>query len=131
MQWWVDVRLAQRHLAMQSIALGKKLMTLTGRCSILRAREVVQERFIRLVEDDHLDHWLWGRFRFLSGDDKSTWYSLIESGYQMLYVPDASVLTIENIGERPYQRVQQNLMRWSGNTLRNGSRALALGPGRW
>src|SRR5260370_9623194 len=48
----------------------------------------------------------------------------------MLYVPDAASYTIENIGDRPFQRVQQNLMRWSGNTLRNGARALALGPRR-
>jgi mannuronan synthase len=48
----------------------------------------------------------------------------------MLYVRDACVLTIENIGEKPWERVQQNLLRWSGNMLRNGSRALALGPRR-
>jgi glycosyltransferase Alg8 len=130
MQSWHEMRFAQRRLAMQSHSLSRKVLTLTGRLSIFRAPIVVEEKFIRTVEDDHLDHWLWGRFRFLSGDDKSTWFSLIESGYQMLYVPDASVLTIENIGERPYQRVQQNLMRWSGNTLRNGSRALSLGPAR-
>lgn len=130
MQAWHDMRFAQRRIAMQSHSLSRRVLTLTGRLSIFRAPIVVEEKFIRTLEADHLDHWLWGRFRFLSGDDKSTWFSLLEKGYEMLYVPDASVITIENIGEQPFQRVQQNLMRWSGNMLRNGSRALALGPKR-
>jgi mannuronan synthase len=122
--------LAQRHLAMQSIALGKKLLTLTGRCSILRGREVVQERFIRLVEADYLDHWLWGRFRFLSGDDKSTAYALLSKpeGTELRYVPDAVATTIEYVEGDGFTRVRQNLLRWSGNLLRNGWRCLALGP---
>jgi glycosyltransferase Alg8 len=130
MQAWHDMRFAQRRLAMESHSLSRKVLTLTGRLSIFRAAIVVEEDFVRTVEADYLDHWLWGRFRFLSGDDKSTWFSLLRKGYQMLYVPDASVLTIETIDEHPYERVQQNLMRWSGNMLRNGSRALALGPSR-
>ncbi len=127
---WCDMRFAQRRLAMQSHSLSRKVLTLTGRLSIFRAPIVVDEEFIKTIEADQLDHWLWGRFRFLSGDDKSTWFSLLSNGYEMLYVPDARVLTIENIGEKPYERVQQNLLRWSGNMLRNGSRALALGPRR-
>jgi glycosyltransferase Alg8 len=130
MQAWHDMRFAQRRLAMQSHALSRRVLTLTGRFSMFRADVVVQEEFIRTLEADYLDHWLWGHFRFLSGDDKSTWYSLLKSGHEMLYVPDASVWTIENIGPRPIERVKQNLMRWSGNMLRNGSRALALGPHR-
>ncbi len=130
MQAWHDMRFAQRRLAMQSHALSRKVLTLTGRFSVFRAELVVRPEFIRNIEFDCLDHWLWGRFRFLSGDDKSTWYSLLESGHEMLYVPDAWVWTIENIGPRPLKRAQQNLLRWSGNMLRNGSRALALGPRR-
>ncbi len=130
MQSWCDMRFAQRRIAMQSHSLSHKVLTLTGRLSIFRAPVVVDEEFIRTVEADYLDHWLWGRFRFLSGDDKSTWFSLLSRGYEMLYVPDASVMTVENIGNRPMERLQQNLLRWSGNMLRNGSRALALGPGR-
>ncbi|MCU1261024.1 MAG: transcriptional regulator [Bryobacterales bacterium] len=130
MQSWCDMRFAQRRIAMQSHSLSRKVLTLTGRLSIFRGPIVVAEEFIGNVEADYLDHWLWGRFRFLSGDDKSTWFSLLERGYQMLYVPDATVLTMETIGDRSFERVQQNLMRWSGNMLRNGSRALALGPKR-
>ncbi len=130
MQWWVDMRLAQRHLSMQSIALSGKLLTLTGRCSFFRARDVVQESFIRLVEADYLDHWLWGRFRFLSGDDKSTAYALLSKpgGTTLAYVPDAVATTIEYVEGGGFARVRQNLLRWSGNLLRNGQRCIGLGP---
>jgi glycosyltransferase Alg8 len=115
---------------MQSHALSRKVLTLTGRFSMFRAELVVAPEFIATIEADHLEHWLWGRFRFLSGDDKSTWYSLLRNGWQMLYVPDARVVTTENIEHDPLERAKQNLLRWSGNMLRNGSRALALGPRR-
>jgi len=130
MQYWLDMRNAQRHLTMQSIALSGKILTLTGRCSFFRARDVVQESFIRLVEADHLDHWLWGRFRFLSGDDKSTAYALLSKpgGTELGYVPDAVATTIEFVEGDGFTRVRQNLLRWSGNLLRNGGRCIALGP---
>ncbi len=130
MQTWLDLRFAQRRIAMQSHSLSRKVLTLTGRLSIYRAPLVIEEQFIRMVEADYLDHWLWGRFRFLSGDDKSTWYALLRNGLEMLYVPDAAAVTIENIESHPWERAKQNLLRWSGNMLRNGSRALALGPRR-
>jgi len=127
-QNWYDMRFAQRRWAMESHSLSRKVLTLTGRLSVYRAENVVNESFIRTVEADHLTHWLWGRFRFLSGDDKSTWYWLLKDGQDMLYVPDAHCLTAENVLVNPYERLLQNLLRWSGNTLRNGARALALGP---
>jgi glycosyltransferase Alg8 len=130
MQHWLDMRFAQRHMAMQSHALSRKVLTLTGRMSVFRARSVLDEEFISTVENDYLDHWLWGRFRFLSGDDKSTWYVLLRRGANMLYVPDAMCYTVERIEGSGIERMQANLLRWSGNMLRNGTRALALGPRR-
>lgn len=130
MQHWLDMRFAQRHLAMNSHALSRKVLTLTGRMSVYRARAVLDEDFVSTVEEDHLDDWLWGRFRFLSGDDKSTWYSLLRRGAAMRYVPDALVRTIEKMEGPVLPRVTQNLLRWSGNMLRNGRRAIALGPNR-
>jgi len=110
---------------------GGKVLTLTGRLSIFRAKKVTDLKFIRLIEADCLDHWLWGRFRFLSGDDKSTWYALLKDRAEMLYVPDALCWTVDTISEEGmYQRMIQNLLRWSGNMLRNGARAIALGPRR-
>ena len=128
---WFDLRFAQRHMVMQSQALSNKVLTLTGRLSIFRAKKVTDIKFIRLIEADCLDHWLWGRFRFLSGDDKSTWYALLKDRAEMLYVPDALCWTVDTIRkEDMYHRMIQNLLRWSGNMLRNGARAIALGPRR-
>jgi len=127
---WLDMRFAQRRLAMQSHALSNRVLTLTGRMSVFRAQHMRSLKFIRTIEADHLDHWLWGRFRFLSGDDKSTWYHLLSVGAKMTYVPDATVYTIEVIKENGLERMVQNFRRWSGNMLRNGTRAIALGPRR-
>jgi glycosyltransferase Alg8 len=113
---------------MQSHALSGRVLTLTGRMSIFRGDDVVDNEFIRLLEADYLNHWLWGRFRFLSGDDKSTWYCLLKRGGRMTFVPDAIGYTIEVIKGSPYRRMVENYRRWSGNMLRNGARAIALGP---
>jgi len=125
---WLEMRFAQRRLAMQSHAVSDRVLTLTGRMSVFRARYIVDSKFIRTIEADHLDHWLWGRFRFLSGDDKSTWYHLLSKKAKMIYVPDATVYTIEVIKGSGMERMVQNFRRWSGNMLRNGARAIALGP---
>ncbi len=129
-QKWLTMRFAQRRMWMQSHALSDRVLTLTGRMSAYRAKCVIRRSFIRNVEADELEHWLWGNFRFLSGDDKSTWYSILREGGKMTYVPDAMVYTIEHIEGRGIIRMRDNLLRWSGNMLRNGTRAIALGPGR-
>jgi glycosyltransferase Alg8 len=125
---WLSMRFAQRRIAMQSHSLSNRVLTLTGRLSVIRARHALNPAFIELVEEDHLDHWLWGRFRFLSGDDKSTWFFLLRAGAKMIYVPDARVITIERFAGTGIGRMVQNLRRWSGNTLRSGGRGIALGP---
>lgn len=125
---WLTMRFAQRRIAMQSHALSEKVLTLTGRMSVFRAHHLTRNEFIRTLEADHLEHWLWGQFRFLSGDDKSTWYYMLRQDAKMLYVPDALVHTVEEIEGSGVERMTQNFRRWSGNMLRNGTRALALGP---
>ncbi len=130
MQSWLNMRFAQRRMAMQSHALSNRVLTLTGRCSVFRATHIVSEEFIRLQEADYLTHWLWGTFRFLSGDDKSTWYTLLKRGVKMTYVPDAAGTTIEVVDGSGYRRMVENLRRWSGNMLRNGWRAIMLGPAK-
>ena len=130
MQSWLNMRFAQRRIAMQSHALSNRVLTLTGRMSVFRAQHIVTEEFIRLQEADFLNHWLWGTFRFLSGDDKSTWYALLSKGVRMTYVPDASGTTIEVVEGSGWTRMSENLRRWSGNMLRNGQRAIMLGPSR-
>jgi glycosyltransferase Alg8 len=123
-----ELRFAQRHLMMQSHALSKRVLTLTGRLSLFRSQTITAPDFIDRLENDYLDHWLWGRFRFLSGDDKSTWYLLLKHNAEMLYVRDAMVYTVKHISGNGFQRTLQNLLRWSGNMLRNNGRAIALGP---
>jgi glycosyltransferase Alg8 len=122
------MRFSQRRLAMQSHALSGRVLTLTGRMSVFRAKNLKQLEFIRLLEADHLEHWLWGKFRFLSGDDKSTWFYMLKHGSHMLYIPDALGYTIEVIEGSGMERMVQNFRRWSGNMLRNGQRAIMLGP---
>ena len=130
MRIWLSMRFAQRRIAMQSHALSGRVLTLTGRMSVFRSEHLTKIDFIRLLEADSLNHWLWGRFRFLSGDDKSTWYYLLRQGARMLYVPDASGHTIEVVEGSGWRRMVENFRRWSGNMLRNGARAIALGPRR-
>ena len=127
---WLQMRFSQRRLAMQSHSLSGRVLTLTGRMSVFRAKHLKQLEFIRLLEADHLEHWLWGKFRFLSGDDKSTWYYMLKNGAHMRYVPDALGYTIEVIEGSGMDRMVQNFRRWSGNMLRNGARAIKLGPHR-
>jgi glycosyltransferase Alg8 len=115
---------------MCSHALSHKLLCLTGRYSLFRAEAALDPSFAELMENDTLQDWLWGEFKFLSGDDKSTWYWLLREGYEMIYVPDVMVETVETVPGKSLLRIYNNMRRWFGNMLRNGNRALALGPRR-
>ena len=131
MSQWHKLRFAQRHLNMCSMALSNRVLTLTGRMSVFRASVVTDPRFIADVEHDSLDHWRLGTFKFLTGDDKSSWYSLMRMGYDTWYVPDASINTIEHPPDKNFLRASKKLMfRWYGNSLRQNSRATKLGMSR-
>jgi len=125
---WFHLRFAQRHYQMCSDSLSRKVMCLTGRFSVFRAEAALAPSFAKQLENDSLEDWLWGKFTFLSGDDKSTWYWLLTRGYDMLYIPDAMVYSIETISGSVVDRAYQNMRRWYGNMLRNNGRAIALGP---
>lgn len=130
METWLIMRFGQRDMVMRSHALSNRVLTLTGRCSMFRAKYLKDLKFIRTLESDHLRHWLWGDFRFLSGDDKSTWFHLLSKRAKMIYALDANGYTVEVLHGSAWDRMVQNLRRWSGNMLRNGERALRLGPTR-
>jgi glycosyltransferase Alg8 len=131
MSEWHKLRFAQRHLNMCSMALSKRVLTMTGRMSVFRASVVTDPEFIRDVESDHLEHWRLGRFQFLTGDDKSSWYSLMRLGYDTFYVPDAAINTVEHPPEKSFIKASRKLMfRWYGNNLRQNARALRLGVKR-
>ena len=125
---WISLRFGLRHRTMCSIALSGKLLCLTGRLSVFRASVVIDPSFRELVESDRIEHWLWGTFEMLSGDDKSTWYWLCKNRQRMLYVPDATVTTIEVVTGSALMRAWANIQRWSGNSLRHSWRAIKLGP---
>ena len=131
MRAWHRLRFAQRHLLMSSLALSRRLITLTGRMSIYRAAVATDPTFIEAIRSDYLDHWRFGRLRLLTGEDKSAAYWLLERGLASLYVPDVQVLTIEQPPARDLLRASTALMlRWFGNMLRASGRCLRLGPRR-
>ncbi|MFO1242225.1 MAG: glycosyltransferase [Rickettsiales bacterium] len=126
---WYNMRFAQRHIYMSSVSLSKKVLTLTGRMSMFRSSIVCSAQFIQSVELDWIDHWRLGRFKFLTGDDKSSWYHILRDGYQMLYIPDVQVITIETPPDPSFIKSSIVLMRrWFGNMLRTNGRAIKLGP---
>ena len=75
---WFALRMAQRHIYMCSISLSRRLLVLTGRFSIFRSELATNPDFIDTLENDAIDHWRLGRIKFLTGDDKSTWFWLLK-----------------------------------------------------
>lgn len=128
---WYGVRFAQRQVLMCSVGLSRRVLTLTGRMSAFRAEVVCDPQFIARVEMDYIDHARLGRFKFLTGDDKSSWYEILQSGREMLYIPDVRVRTIEHPPHDSFVSSATMLMvRWFGNMLRTNQRAIRLGPKR-
>lgn len=128
---WYSLRFAQRQILMCSNGLAQRVLTLTGRMSMFRAQLACDPEFIAHVENDFIEHWRLGRIRMLTGDDKSSWFWLLERGYYMFYVPDVQVETIEQPPTPLFFESARLLMtRWFGNMLRTNTRALKLGPMR-
>lgn len=109
------------------MALSRRVLTMTGRLSFFRACVMTDPAFIRDVEADFLQHWRLGRFRFLTGDDKSSWFSLMRAGWDTFYVPDSHTLTVEHPPDSNFLRATRQLMfRWYGNSLRQNFRTTRL-----
>lgn len=129
MKAWHHLRFSQRQILMGSMALSRKVLTLTGRMSMFRADIIINPDFIAQVENDSINHWRLGTFKFLTGDDKSSWFWVLKNGRDMMYVPDALVMTSEHPPSSNFLTASTMLMmRWFGNMLRTNGRALALGP---
>lgn len=128
---WYSMRFAQRQVLMCSVGLSRHVLTLTGRMSAFRASVLTDPEFIARVEEDYIDHWRFGRLKFLTGDDKSSWYDILARGGEMLYVPDVKIKTVEVPPMPSFVGSATVLMiRWFGNMLRTNGRAIALGPRR-
>jgi mannuronan synthase len=124
---WFNLKFGQRHILFQSHSVSKKVLTLTGRFSVFRSSIVMQENLIRQLENDVITHWRHGKFRFLMGDDKSSWYYLLKNQWDMLYIPDVLCYSLES-RDADFLELSLSLpYRWYGNTLRNNDRALAVG----
>jgi len=126
--YWYRLKFARRDIMMKSHALHKRVLTLTGRFSAFRAYILLNEEFINMMAKDHLEHWLFGKFRFLMGDDKTTWFYLLKNKWDMLYAPDLLIFSVENRGGNFFKVSTSLMVRWYGNMLRNNFRALKLGP---
>jgi glycosyltransferase Alg8 len=125
---WFALKFAKRHFYMSSHSLSRRVMTLTGRGSFVRAGIAFCDEFISYLESDHLDHPVHGRIEFLLGDDKSTLFCILKNRWRMLYTPDAWVYAMED-RDMPFFKLTTQLMgRWYGNMLRNNIRCLRLGP---
>ncbi|MCR9125475.1 MAG: glycosyltransferase family 2 protein [Rhodobacteraceae bacterium] len=126
---WFILRFNQRQVMMCSMGLSNRVLTLTGRMSVFRADLATKPEFIDQVEEDFLDHWRLGRVKFLTGDDKSTWYWLLRNGYEMAYLPDVQALSAETQPRETFFASSRVLMvRWFGNMMRTNGRALRLNP---
>lgn len=126
---WHALRFAQRQILMSSMGLSKRVLTLTGRMSLFRASIITHPDFINQVENDYLNHWRFGKLKFLTGDDKSSWYWVLKQGWKMLYIPDVKIHTIEHPPSPNFIIATTVLMRrWFGNMLRTNERALNLPP---
>lgn len=109
MSEWHKLRFAQRHINMCSMALSKRVLTMTGRMSVFRAGGD-QPRVHHRRRERYLEHWRLGRFKFLTGDDKSAGSSLMRLGYDTFYVPDAAINTVEHPPEKSFIQASRKLM---------------------
>jgi len=123
---WFSLKFGQRHILFQSHSLSDKVITLTGRFSVFRLDICLEEDFIKQIEDDILTNPMTGRFRFLMGDDKSSWFYLFKKGWDMLYIPDSIIYTLESRDDHFLNLSFSLPFRWYGNTLRNNDRAVKI-----
>jgi glycosyltransferase Alg8 len=123
---WFNLKFGQRNVLFQSHSLSHRVLTLTGRFSVFRTSIVIKEEFIKRIENDILVSDVHGKFRFLMGDDKTSWYEVLKNGWKMLYLPDIYCYSLES-RDMDFITLSTSLpYRWYGNTMRNNKRALEL-----
>ncbi len=129
---WYALRYAQRNIYMSSLSLSSRVLCLTGRFSVFRTDVATEPDFIDIVEDDSIRHWRFGKIRFASGDDKSTWFYMLRRGMNMLYVPDVFAIGYEALpeGDGFFTGTTSLMVRWFRNMLQTNWRAVGLGPGK-
>ncbi len=127
---WYALRFTQRQMMMSAVALGHRVLTLTGRMSVVRADLATQPDFIASIEHDSIDHWRLGTVKFLTGDDKSTWFWLLKNGYRMAYLPDLQAVSMETQPKRGFRRFRVDadgpLVRQHASDQRTRSEAISV-----
>ena len=124
---WYRLRFAQRNISMSSVALSDRVLTLTGRMSMIRANIVAEAAFVQTVQTDHISHWRLGKFTFLTGDDKSSLYHVMKAGWRLTYVPDVMVYTVDELINSNFVLGSIELMtRWFGNQYRTNLKQLQV-----
>ncbi len=126
-QSWYQLKFQKRNHYMKSHALSGRVLTLTGRFSVFHGDIALSAPFITRLRKDVISNWLHGTISFVMGDDKSTCYSVIESGREMLYLPDTYVTTYEHIENSFFPATVSRMLRWYGNMLRNAPRTITTG----
>lgn len=122
---WYRYRFAQRNISMSSVALSDRVLTLTGRMSMIRANIVAKVAFVDGVQSDSITHWRLGTFPFLTGDDKSSLYQVMKDGWHLTYVPDVMVYTVDELVDDNFVYGSLELMtRWFGNQYRTNLKQL-------
>lgn len=128
---WYRLRMAQRHVYMSSMALSARVLVLTGRWSMYRSQILTDPSFAATILDDVIHHPRLGRIKMLTGDDKSTWRWVVEQGWDVSYVPDASIYCLESLPGKGFVKDTVGLQkRWFGNMVRGGFKARRLGARR-
>ena len=126
-----NMRFAQRRMAMQSHALSDRVLTLTGRCSVFRGTHIVRRsNSSGCRRPTSCTTGCGARSASCRATTRAPGTPCCKRGVKMTYVPDASGTTIEVVEGSGMRRMVENLRRWSGNMLRNGYRAILLGPRR-
>jgi glycosyltransferase Alg8 len=124
---WYRLRFAQRNISMSSVALSDRVLTLTGRMSMIRANIVVEAAFVKAVQSDYIHHWRLGTFSFLTGDDKSSLYYVMKKGWRLTYVPDVMVYTVDELVSDNFVLGSLELMnRWFGNQYRTNLKQMQV-----
>ena len=124
---WYRYRFAQRNISMASVAQSDRVLTLTGRMSMIRASIVEKVAFVNNVQSDYIEHWRLGRFSFLTGDDKSSLYHVMKEGWHLTYVPDVMVYTVDELVDENFFWGSLELMtRWFGNQYRTNLKQLQV-----
>lgn len=118
MSEWYKLCFVQCYINMCLMVLFKCVLIMIGWMLVFCVWVVINFEFIIDVENDYLEYWCLGCFKFFIGDDKFSWFSLMCLGYDIFYVFDVVINMVEYLLEKSFIKVSCKLMYcWYGNNL--------------